>query len=105
MPAKLPTEIKSLARSHSRTAIATLAGIMRQKTAPPAARVMACKEILERGYGKAEVSQELSASIQVTIRTLIDPQAQPLTINGSSERIEGRTVENAGRTAEDGEGS
>lgn len=50
--AKAPTEIRSLARSHTETAIRVLAGIMQQEDAPPAARVSAASAILDRGWGK-----------------------------------------------------
>ena len=46
------TEIRSIARSHTRTAINVLAGIMRSKDATPAARVSAANSILDRGWGK-----------------------------------------------------
>ena len=63
-PARLPatrktsrartlTEIRSLARSHTRTAIRVLVGIMRSEDATPAARVSAANAILDRGWGKA----------------------------------------------------
>ncbi len=52
MPKKV-TEIRSLARSHTRTAINVLAGIMRSKDATAAARVTAANAILDRGWGKA----------------------------------------------------
>jgi hypothetical protein len=51
--AKTLTEIRSLARSHTRTAINVLAGIMRSKDATAAARVSAANAILDRGWGKA----------------------------------------------------
>jgi hypothetical protein len=50
--ATIPTEIRSLARAHAKTAVATLAGIMRQRKAPAAARVAAAQVLLDRGYGK-----------------------------------------------------
>lgn len=50
--AKTPSDIKSLARVHTKTALNTLAGIMRQPDAPAAARVMASKELLDRGFGR-----------------------------------------------------
>ena len=50
--AKTPTEIRSLARSHTETAIKTLVGIMQESKAPPAARVAAAQAILDRGWGK-----------------------------------------------------
>lgn len=51
--AKTLTEIRSIARSHTRTAINVLVGIMRSKDATPAARVSAANSILDRGWGKA----------------------------------------------------
>jgi hypothetical protein len=51
--AKSLTEIRSLARSHTRTAVNVLVGVMRCKDATPAARVSAANSILDRGWGKA----------------------------------------------------
>jgi hypothetical protein len=45
-------EIRSLARSHTRTAINALVGVMRSKDATHAARVSAANAILDRGWGK-----------------------------------------------------
>lgn len=50
--AKAPTEIKSLARSHTESALNTLKGIMNQGDAPAAARVSAALGLLDRGWGK-----------------------------------------------------
>jgi hypothetical protein len=50
--AKTPTDIRSLARAHTGTAIRVLAGIMEQPEAPPAARVSAAQALLDRGWGK-----------------------------------------------------
>jgi hypothetical protein len=44
--------IESLARSHTRTAIKVLAGIMMEPTCQPMARVAAAKVLLDRGWGK-----------------------------------------------------
>jgi hypothetical protein len=79
--ARTPTDIRSLARTHDAMAIRVLAGIARQKTAPPAARVAACKELLDRGHGKSEQSQDFNANVQVTIRRLLD-----VGTNGSQHR-------------------
>jgi hypothetical protein len=51
MPKTL-TEIRSIARGHTRTAINTLVGVMRSKDATHAARVSAANAILDRGWGK-----------------------------------------------------
>ena len=42
-----------MARSHTRTAINVLVGVMRSDEATPAARVSAANAILDRGWGKA----------------------------------------------------
>ncbi|MDO9565062.1 MAG: hypothetical protein Q7J60_25870 [Bradyrhizobium sp.] len=51
--AKAVTEIRSLARSHTRTALNVLVGVMRAKDATAAARMAAANAILDRGWGKA----------------------------------------------------
>jgi hypothetical protein len=51
--AKALMEIRSLARSHTRSALNVLVGIMRSKDATAAARVSAANAILDRGWGKA----------------------------------------------------
>lgn len=51
--AKRPVDIRSLARTHTETAIRVLAGIMGQRSASPAARVAAASVLLDRGWGKA----------------------------------------------------
>lgn len=50
---KAPSQIRSLARSHTETALNTLVGIMNQPEANAAARVAAANAILDRGWGKA----------------------------------------------------
>jgi hypothetical protein len=52
MPKTL-TEIRSIARSHTRTALNVLVGVMRNTKAPPPARIAAANAILDRGWGKA----------------------------------------------------
>ena len=46
-------QIRSLARSHTRTALNILVQVMRNKDATPAARVSAANAVLDRGWGKA----------------------------------------------------
>lgn len=50
--AKASTEIRSLARSHTNSALKVLAGIMNEPDAPHAARVSAANALLDRGWGK-----------------------------------------------------
>ncbi len=61
MPRRL-ADIKSLARTHTATVIRVFAGIVREPTAPPAARVMAGKELLDRGWGKALATAEVTVT-------------------------------------------
>ena len=51
--ARSPAEIRSLARSHTRSALNVLVGVMRSKDATATARVSAANAILDRGWGKA----------------------------------------------------
>jgi hypothetical protein len=67
--AKTPTDIRSLARSHTETAINVLVGIMNQSEAPQAARVSAANSILDRGWGKPAqpLTGEDEGPIQLTV--------------------------------------
>jgi hypothetical protein len=49
---KVVGEVQELARQHTAEAIETLAAIMRDKNAPPAARALASNSILDRAYGR-----------------------------------------------------
>jgi hypothetical protein len=49
--AKTPTEIRSLARSHTEAAINALVGVMQNSTSDPA-KVAAANSLLDRGWGK-----------------------------------------------------
>jgi hypothetical protein len=49
---KTLTDLRSLARSHTRTALSVLVGLMRSADVAPAARISAAIAILDRGWGK-----------------------------------------------------
>src|SRR5215467_10831404 len=49
---KAVAEVQELARQHTPDAIKTLAQIMRDPKAPPAARAMASNSILDRAFGR-----------------------------------------------------
>jgi hypothetical protein len=66
--AKAPTEIKSLARKHTETALKVLAGIMNQTDAPPPARVAAAQALLDRGWGKATLFVESETTVRYVAR-------------------------------------
>ena len=57
---KTLVEIRSLARSHTKTAINALVGVMRSRNATHAARVSAANAILDRGWGKPPQALENS---------------------------------------------
>ncbi len=65
--AKAKADIRALARAHTVTAIKTLAGIMQQGSANPAARVAAAQALLDRGWGKPEVHIEIDETIHWVI--------------------------------------
>ena len=55
------TEIRSLARSHTRTAIKVLVGVMNSKDATHSARLAAANSILDRGWGRPPQSLETAS--------------------------------------------
>lgn len=61
-PNKVTADIKEIAQSFGQEAITHLVEIARNGDAPPAARVAAVKEILDRGYGKARQDVELTGA-------------------------------------------
>lgn len=69
--AKLPTDIKALARVHTESALHTLAKIMTAEDAPHSARVAAATALLNRGWGQPQQAVEVSGEITTTkvIRT------------------------------------
>lgn len=72
--AKTPTEIRSLARGHTETAINVLAGIMSETEAPHAARISAATALLDRGWGKPA-------------QTISGDEENPLTLIHKIERV------------------
>lgn len=68
---KVIGELRDLARIHTLEALETLTEIMKDKGAPPAARVAAVSHILDRGYGKP--TQTISATVQ-NIRQMTDDE-------------------------------
>ena len=81
-------DVQELARERSPDAINTLAAIMDDQKAPPAARVAAANSLLDRGYGKPTqpISQTLTKidpsamsdeELAAIIRNGIQPDARP----------------------------
>jgi hypothetical protein len=50
---RTPTEIRALARGHTKAALKVLVGLMRNDEATPAVRLSAANAILDRGWGKS----------------------------------------------------
>ncbi|MDI1265636.1 MAG: hypothetical protein PS018_20510 [bacterium] len=74
----VPTEIRSLARRHTRTAIRVLVGVMRSEQSTPAARVTAASAILDRGWGRVAQPRESGSDgpgeqIHVIERSIVHP--------------------------------
>ena len=74
---------RKLARQKSPEAIITLANIMNDEKAPPAARVAAANALLDRGYGKPTqpISQTLA---KVDPSTISDEELAAIAMNGTS---------------------
>jgi hypothetical protein len=85
--ARTITEIRSVARSHTRTAINVLVGIMRAKDATPAARVSAANAILDRGWGKVALplhsggEQDALKLIHRIERVIVHPETSAGTVS------------------------
>src|SRR5215467_15355844 len=78
MPSKPKfVDIRSYARKFTVEALETLAHVMRQPKAPPAARVMAANALLDRGWGKAA---QLVA-VDGEIRQLVEVKLSVVTPN------------------------
>ena len=59
-PNKATKDIKALAQVHGPDAIKALAAIMKGADQPPAARVAAAKELIDRGYGRASQTVDVN---------------------------------------------
>ena len=78
---KVLGDVQELARQRSPEAINTLAAIMDDPKAPPAARVAAANSLLDRGYGKPTqpISQTLT---KIDPTTMSDAELAAIVGNG-----------------------
>lgn len=60
---KVVAELRDLARVHGAAAMKTLADVMEDEDAPPAARIAAATHLLDRGYGKP--TQHIEATVNL----------------------------------------
>src|SRR5262245_5799471 len=72
---RTPAEVKALAREHTVGAIETLVKVHKNPKSPPAARVAAASEILNRGWGRAP-STDLEGAEQLVIKVVKFNQEQ-----------------------------
>jgi hypothetical protein len=61
--AKVIRDVRSLARTHTETAMRTLVQIAASKQAPEASRVAAATALLDRGWGKAKQEVEINQEV------------------------------------------
>jgi Family of unknown function (DUF5681) len=62
---KIPPDVKEMARGLTKEAIATLAAVMRDGSAPHSARVRSAEVILDRAWGRPETTSNVRVSSDV----------------------------------------
>lgn len=73
------TELRLLARRHTRTAIATMLGLMTSEKTPPAVRLAAANALCDRGWGRpttmlaTENATPLAFHITEIVNDIVDP--------------------------------
>ena len=87
--ARALTDIRSLARVHTASAVRTLVAIMRQPKAPAAARVSAACALLDRGWGKPKETVEQQHSVSDTVLELLRAIGQGKFRGQEAELLEG----------------
>lgn len=92
--AKARADIRSLARSHTASAIRTLVAIMREPKSQASARVSAATALLDRGWGKPKETFDINQRITL-IELLRDWRGEedPLALEDQSESLCDRGVE------------
>jgi hypothetical protein len=75
---KIPADLRSLARGHTKLCIKVLAGMLSQEAVPAATRVSAAGILLDRGWGKAPQAHrgEGDKSVRVTVRRIVERRDQ-----------------------------
>src|SRR5262245_8414812 len=90
---RTPAEVKALAREHTVGAIETLVKVHKNPKSPPAARVAAASEILNRGWGRAP-STDLAGAEQLVIKVV--KFAQDQIEESDIKTIEGTVIDGPG---------
>jgi hypothetical protein len=74
------TELRVLARKHTRTAVATLLGLMTSEKVAPPYRISAANSLMDRGWGRPaqmlanEDGSALGLRITEIVNTIVDPR-------------------------------
>lgn len=84
-------DMRELAKAHSAEAIETLAEIMRDKDAPPAARTAAATALLDRGFGRPATNVDA----QLTVSHSIESTAAQVLMSLAQRAKERRAAEAA----------
>ncbi len=58
-------DLREAARGYSQEALEILAAVMRDPKAPPAARVTAARELLDRGFGRAVQAVDVNTKVDL----------------------------------------
>src|SRR5262245_11093397 len=66
------TNVRSLARDHTKAAIKTLAEIMNDKDCQPITRIAAAKVLLDRGWGKAAETHHVDVNEGATLLKVVN---------------------------------
>ena len=58
-------DLREAAQGYSEEALSVLAGVMRDTNTPPAAKVAAARELLDRGFGKAVQALDVNSKVDM----------------------------------------
>jgi uncharacterized protein (UPF0147 family) len=73
-PNRVTYALMDMAQQYTEKALETLAEIMQDDTAPPAAKVSAANALLDRGHGKPMQSSTVAVDATVTATTTLTPE-------------------------------
>ena len=77
-PNKITADVRALAQQHAPDVLAALLSIAGDSEQHGSARVAACKEILDRGYGKSQEPSRMGFMANMPMSSLTDDQLNEL---------------------------
>jgi hypothetical protein len=72
-------DIKALCRENTREAFETVLGVMRDKKTPPATKLAAAQEVLNRGHGKVQAA-DFEGGEQLVIKLMKFAEERPAVV-------------------------